>query len=217
MSHLMASKRARPSEPDSPTHTADGGPPKRSRHGFRVGPANLPDGPWKRRNDRIKQDLIHQAKVKKAYARTKAAVAAEDGAGPAMHPDRTAMLSGGRPKDRPRRGGVGNAGDDKETSDGKDGEAPENKSEEGEASEQRRCRRPHQRPDYFQRDLNFATKRAQEASDRKAERERSVAERERMRKAMGKARAARQSNGQRKLGRESKPLLEKVKKLVGKV
>ncbi|KAJ1333518.1 hypothetical protein MN608_03509 [Microdochium nivale] len=45
---------------------------KKPRKGFRVGPDNLPDGAWKRKVDRIKKDLIHKAKVRKAYKKVRA-------------------------------------------------------------------------------------------------------------------------------------------------
>lgn len=41
-------------------------------HGFSVGPANLPDGTYRRKTQKIKNDLISKAKVKKAYAKVKA-------------------------------------------------------------------------------------------------------------------------------------------------
>lgn len=41
--------------------------------GFRVpAPANLPDGPWRRKAVKIKQELIVKSKIKKEYARVKA-------------------------------------------------------------------------------------------------------------------------------------------------
>lgn len=63
---------------------------KKPRHGFRVGPENLPDGPWRRKGTaeprlpeitvlintetvtKIKKNLITKAKVKKQYAKVKA-------------------------------------------------------------------------------------------------------------------------------------------------
>lgn len=44
-------------------------PPKKhpARGGFSVGPANLPDGTWKRKTDKIKKLLIHKAKIRKQY------------------------------------------------------------------------------------------------------------------------------------------------------
>lgn len=43
--------------------------PRKSK-GFSVGPANLPDGTYKRKVDKIKRTLIHKAKVKKSYSKT---------------------------------------------------------------------------------------------------------------------------------------------------
>lgn len=56
-------------------------------------------------------------------------------------------------------------------------------------------------------------KRREERAAANAERERKLAERERWRRAMSKAKG-RGPHGQRKLGRESKILLEKVKRMV---
>ncbi|KAK1998764.1 hypothetical protein LX36DRAFT_633811 [Colletotrichum falcatum] len=41
------------------------------RKGFRVGPDNLPEGPWRRKVEKKKQELIYKAKIKKAYAKIK--------------------------------------------------------------------------------------------------------------------------------------------------
>ena len=54
-------------------------------------------------------------------------------------------------------------------------------------------------------------RRAREEAER--ERQRKIEERDKFRRAMAKARTG-GKNGQRKLGRESQPLLEKVKRLV---
>ena len=43
----------------------------KSRKGFTVGPANLPDGTWKRKVDKIKRNLIHKAKVRKQYSKVR--------------------------------------------------------------------------------------------------------------------------------------------------
>lgn len=45
--------------------------PEKKRKGFSVGPANLPDGTYRRKTQKIKDDLIQKAKVKKAYAKVK--------------------------------------------------------------------------------------------------------------------------------------------------
>ncbi|KAL7266865.1 hypothetical protein RUND412_010569 [Rhizina undulata] len=41
--------------------------PPQKKKGFSVGPANLPDGTYKRKVDKIKKTLIHKAKVKKTF------------------------------------------------------------------------------------------------------------------------------------------------------
>ncbi|KAI9671694.1 MAG: hypothetical protein M1831_003222 [Alyxoria varia] len=51
---------------------------KKARKGFSVGPDNLPDGTYKRKVQKIKQDLIHKAKVKKQYAKVKKQIQAEN-------------------------------------------------------------------------------------------------------------------------------------------
>ncbi|KEF57757.1 uncharacterized protein A1O9_05677 [Exophiala aquamarina CBS 119918] len=53
--------------------TAEGMSTKKQKStGFSVGPANLPDGTYRRKTQKIKKDLIAKAKVKKAYAKVKA-------------------------------------------------------------------------------------------------------------------------------------------------
>ncbi|KIW73792.1 hypothetical protein PV04_01882 [Phialophora macrospora] len=84
-----------------------GGPDMKKRKGFSVGPANLPDGTYRRKTQKIKNDLIQKAKVKKAYAKVKAqeetthALASGEpanlrlDAAPSsleLHPERQAML-----------------------------------------------------------------------------------------------------------------------------
>ncbi|KAI1383144.1 uncharacterized protein F4822DRAFT_422286 [Hypoxylon trugodes] len=191
---------------------------KKHRKGFRVGPENLPDGPWKRKVDKIKKDLIHKAKVKKAYRKIKAAEQAaskpdatnaitvtEDSnaeanvapPSPQLHPERQAMID-----------------EDEEQ------EEPSSPPPQRENRPRRRKQNPR-KPGYFdkaaadgERKKAEAEARAQEIARRNAERERKIAERERFRKALTKARTPGR-DGQRKLGRESGLLLEKVKKIVG--
>ncbi|PFH58178.1 hypothetical protein XA68_14048 [Ophiocordyceps unilateralis] len=193
--------------------------PDKPRRGFRVGPDNLPDGPWRRKVTKIKKDLIHKAKVKKAYAKIKAreladkTPAADDGdddgddddddddanphhqdhedAQPSIHPTRELML---KDEDKAQTG----AGVHTETADGQ--------------------RRRKRRPGYYDKQLQKAANRRAEVEEWAAERQRRLeerhrrlAERERFKKAMAKTR---DSNGRKKLGRESTLLLERVKKLV---
>ncbi|PQE23250.1 hypothetical protein CJF31_00006967 [Rutstroemia sp. NJR-2017a BVV2] len=202
----------RPREDDTTLPSA-----KKPRPGFRVGPANLPDGTWKRKVDKIKKTLIHKAKVKKSYAKIKAQEQGnleserkiydtlereegEDGARKTqqeLHPDRKAMLdapeeeeeerAGERNRNRDRRGGNNGRGN---------------------------------KPAYFAKEMEIARKQKEEREAKQAEferRQKEIAEkreeRERFRRQMAKARSG-GKNGQRKLGRESKVLLERVKKIV---
>ncbi|PHH77299.1 hypothetical protein CDD80_749 [Ophiocordyceps camponoti-rufipedis] len=186
--------------------------PEKPRRGFRVGPDNLPDGPWRRKVTKIKKDLIHKAKVKKAYAKIKARELADkptpadekpadqapqvtddddDEVQPSLHPTRELML---KDEDKAQAG----SGGDTTTADGQ--------------------RRRNRRPGYYDKQLQKAATRRAEAEERAAERQRRLderdrrlAERERFRKAMAKTR---DSSGRKKLGRESTLLLEKVKRLV---
>ena len=154
---------------------------------------------------KIKRDLIHKAKVKKSYAKIKAqtqstaqAVSDEQPAqaevSQELHPERQAML------DAPR-----------------EPSPPINQQQQRYSKEKRRG----QKPAYFEKELAYAEKQKAEAQARRAEferreqeRRRETEERERFRRAMAKARTGGR-NGQRKLGRESQVLLEKVKRLVG--
>lgn len=203
----MAPKR--PLESDGATTPAA----KKLRKGFRVGPQNLPDGPWKRKVDKIKKDLIHKAKVKKAYKKIKAAEqasskpeattpgttedAGEAPPSPQIHPERQAMLDG-----------------DEEQAE------PSPPPQSGEHHVRRRKQKPR-KPGYFDKAVADAERkkaeaeaRAQKIEKRNAERKRKMEERERFRKAMAKARTPGR-DGKRKLSRESGLLLEKAKKIVG--
>jgi hypothetical protein len=201
--------------------SSDGPLPKKQRGGFKVGPDNLPDGTWRRKGRntkyatsdcadflaviKIKKDLIHKAKVKKSYAKIKArepivekpAIAEEPIAEPSqeLHPERQAMLDAPRDPTPP----------------------PYQQSQY-----QQRSRTPRpKRPGYFEKEQAFAEQQKAEAEARKAEFERrdkerkeKTEEREKFRRAMAKARTG-GKNGQRKLGKESKVLLERVKRMVG--
>lgn len=243
-------------------------PEAKKRKGFRVGPENLPDGAWRRKNTKIKHELIHKAKVKKEYAKVKAelqkeresqdrpapsAAAAEE---PQIHPDRQqrmddeqldrqhvnperqAFLDGARvpPRMQARR-------EEPTPADGRqdrDDTTPSNLTSTTTTTAQPaetappppsndykppRERRNKRRPDYYDKALEEgkrkkaeAEARAAEAEQRDKERARSIDERERTRRAMLKARgfsASGKPRGRPKLGRESKVLLDKVKRMVG--
>lgn len=194
---------------------------------------------------KIKRELITKAKVKKQYAKIKAqhqkqaaaeatvdsTIAAGDEtitrsepqtkehrSAPAptqIHPARQAMLdSSSRP--RPDR----QTSDDNNTANKDRGDDSTNNPTS--PRQERRQRRPgRQRPDYFskeraaaERAKKQAEERAAERTRREQERQQRSAERERYRKAMAKAKAPGR-DGKRKIGREGKVLLERVKKLTG--
>ncbi|KAL3467590.1 hypothetical protein BJX64DRAFT_248068 [Aspergillus heterothallicus] len=204
----MATKR--PSDAESIPFNIKGrseAPANKKRKGFSVGPANLPDGTYRRKALKIKADLIQKAKVKKAYAKVKAAELAapkpkqfylrreeeesklEDAekqdAEPAsleLHPDRQAML---------------------DTRDS----GPE-RGERANESGRGRGRKPKRSA--FAKELEIAEKRRQAAEKRREERE----FRQKDREAMAKARRPDQ-HGKKRLGRESRVLLSRVQRLVG--
>ncbi|KAI4110055.1 MAG: hypothetical protein L6R37_000188 [Teloschistes peruensis] len=188
-------------------------PNKKIRKGFSVGPANLPDGTYRRKVKKIKDNLIRKAKVKKSYSKIKekepvipTKYYAEDTtpenenappppASMEVHPARRAMLA--EPEALP----------------------PPKDPQTLQRPRERRPRRPKHAP--FEKEAQLAQQRKEEAQTRREaagkareERQRKIEERERFRKAMAKARTG-GKNGQRKLGRESKVLLERVKSLMG--
>lgn len=156
---------------------------------------------------KIKKDLIQKAKIKKSYAKIKAQTDLTPTALPSdpepvepasqeLHPERQAML-----------------------------EAPEAPkfppNQESQSYSQRPQQRRAKRPGYFEKELEFAEQKRAEAEARRAEFERrekekkgKIEERERFRRTMAKARTG-GKNGQRKLGKESQLLLERVKRMVG--
>jgi hypothetical protein len=158
---------------------------------------------------KIKKDLIHGAKIKKSYAKVKARE--EPAPAPAapgastiviqapsepeqeLHPERQAML------DAPVESAT----------------VPRYAGPKSESKPRAK------KPGYFDKAKAEADAKKREAEERRAEFERrdterksKVAERERHRRAMAKARTG-GKNGQRKLGRESVVLLDKVKRMVG--
>lgn len=182
--------------------------PKKAKKGFSVGPGNLPDGTHRRKVQKIKHDLIRKAKVKKSYNKLKDREQLEKPQGipaiynfeenqPAsleLHPDRQAMLDKpeptvhGRPEtavERPRR-----------------------------QRSQRRKKAPFEKEVHLaQQDKEHAEAKRQATEESNRERHARLEEKERFRKELAKARGGGKS-GQRKLGRESKVLLEKVKRSI---
>ncbi|KAI5305469.1 camp-dependent protein kinase catalytic subunit [Ascosphaera pollenicola] len=204
----MAPKPPHDGKADSQSHS--GASTEHKKKGFSVGPANLPDGTYRRKVQKIKSDLIHKAKVRKAYAKIKEKelpailetshfITTGEGQaeeekpsspkGPELHPDRIAMLNEAQERQDNAR------------------EETANRSED---THGRRKRRP--KPSSFEKELAMAKKREEEAERRNKIRE----ENQRHREAMAKARRPDQF-GKRRLGRESTVLLQKVKRMVGEV
>ncbi|KAH9887748.1 hypothetical protein F4778DRAFT_786122 [Xylariomycetidae sp. FL2044] len=208
----MGAKRPRESD-DSTTPAA-----KKPRKGFRVGPGNLPDGPWKRKVDKIKKDLIHKAKVKKAYGKIKAAEQANPKSDTAEGGERGDEDLATSPQFRPERQAML---DDEEEGGAAAAAIPPAAPSSPTNDRPARHRKPKPRKfDYFakaaaegERKKAEAEARAREIQRRNEEREQKMAERQRFRKAMAKARTPGQ-DGKRRLGRESGLLLEKVKQMV---
>lgn len=163
---------------------------------------------------KIKSNLIHKAKVKKSYAKLKERE--HNNSGPAydpyttiegapnpeeaksptleLHPERQAMLDNPSPSPPPPSALQRNA------------------------TEARPRRSLKSRP--FVKESELAKKKREEAEARRAaieesnrQRNEKLADRERMRRMTATARKP-DRNGQRRLGRESKVLLERVKRLV---
>ncbi|KAI1911533.1 hypothetical protein LOZ58_002020 [Ophidiomyces ophidiicola] len=184
---------------------------QKKRKGFSVGPANLPDGTYRRKVQKIKADLIYKAKVKKSYAKLKAQeslipqtksvydaeptpeasqktlreVSAPE-ASLELHPDRQAML------DSPE--------EDKSAVLQKDQRTLRERPP-------RRERRPKPMP--FTKEMRVAELRKKELEAKRRLRE----AKEKERHAMIKAKRPDQF-GKQRLGRQSKVLLEKVKRIV---
>ncbi|KAK4156511.1 hypothetical protein C8A00DRAFT_30583 [Chaetomidium leptoderma] len=206
--------------------------PKKAKHGFRVGPDNLPDGAWRRKVTKIKKDLITKAKVKKQYAKIKAEHQKQaaptlptegdeptghqnDHDQPAeaqaqIHPERQAMLDDPSSHPNQQQQAPGDAD-------------PDGKPSSPQRRQERRPRNPRkqQRPDYYTKELAAAEQAKQQAEERAAEfarreqeRQQRIAERERYQKAMAKAKAPGR-DGKPKVGKEGRVLLKRVMKIMG--
>ncbi|AEO66798.1 99fb88df-19d3-4bef-9321-002f70935c46 [Thermothielavioides terrestris] len=254
----MPAKRARDgdsaSEAGSAAASEDGRKSKKAKHGFRVGPENLPDGPWRRKVAKIKKELITKAKVKKQYAKIKAehqkqqaatpskptedqnqSGALESGRSPAstpapaqIHPERQAMLESFSSSKQQPPAARSSFSETNPTTPQKEPQQQDQQQDQDQdhqqpprGGQQQQQHRRRQRPDYFRKELAAAERarqqaeaRAAEAARREEERQRRRAERERYRRAMAKAKTPGR-DGKPKLGRESKLLLERVRKMMG--
>ncbi|ORY07408.1 hypothetical protein BCR34DRAFT_489505 [Clohesyomyces aquaticus] len=203
----------------APKHTRDDGkdgPAKKAKGGFSVGPANLPDGIHKRKVQKIKKDLIQKAKLRKEYAKVKAR----------EQPDTTHKSVYEREEANEAPNGPAETAPEPTLEPHPDRarlwEEPSPEPEQAQHQRIQRDRRPKRpRPQPYKEETEIARKRKEGADARRQaredagqERQEKIAERERFRKAMAKARSG-GPNCQRKLGRESNVLLEKVKRMVG--
>ena len=157
---------------------------------------------------KIKKDLIDKAKIKRSYAKLKARsppapskstpllTDVPEAASLGLHPERQAML------DEPTT-------------------APLDGTKSHPKSANPRSRHKRAKPVPFQHEAREAARKKEEARKRREaaeearkERERKAEIRERERRAMAKAKRPGR-DGQRRLGRESGVLLEKVRRMVG--
>lgn len=188
----MSFQRPRPTDAHDEAST-------KKRKGFSVGPANLPDGTYKRKTQKIKADLIQKAKVRKAYAKVKAEAAQDEQPSVYTNADYNAQIIDPIPSSldlHPERQAMV--------------DAPEQPAF---ASIPRPSRPPRERkpkPDRYAKEKEQAAQRREEMAAKQRARE----EREKERHAMLKARRP-GPNGKIKLGRQSQILLSRVKRLVG--
>ncbi|KAK4995612.1 hypothetical protein LTR66_004615 [Elasticomyces elasticus] len=184
---------------------------KKRKVGFSVGPANLPDGTYRRKAIKIKKHLIEKAKIKKDYAKIKAREqSVPKPSAPLNEPN------GPEPTTEPHAARQALIDAQAASPDSEKQPKPSHALRD---PVQKRARKPKPAP--FAAEYRAAQTRKEEAEVRRREREEAERqrqtkqeERERFRRAMAKARTGGR-NGQRKLGRESTVLLERVKKIVG--
>jgi len=210
--------------------SAPDGDRKKVKKGFQVGPANLPDGTYKRKAKKIKDSLIERALIQKEYARLKRQGKipdAQDDAIPvpaSAHLDQTTTTTNDDEKDEsaalPKEASPPSAPHpDRQHLMTRPSLSPEPAPVLRAPRERKpRERKPKFQPFSKEHAQANARKEAEEARRRDIEeghreRKRKIEEREKMQRAMAKARKG-GINGQRKLGRESNVLLMKVQKMV---
>ena len=185
----------------------EGARSSKKRKGFSVGPANLPDGTYRRKTQKIKNDLIQQAKVKKSYAKVKAQEDAKrveeadkvttrapdedevpQPASLELHPDRQAMVDAPEPTHRNR------SRDALDYDDVKGFKARQQK------------RQP--KPSRYRKEFELADQRKQQFEARNKAREARAKER----KAMAKAKRP-GKDGRMKVGKQGTVLLSRIKRM----
>jgi hypothetical protein len=197
----------------------------KQKTGFRVGRA-LPDGPQLRRVQQIKRGLIENAKLRKQYAKVKGKgpSGANDiplGEAGVSYPSTNEEQSTSQPLEDVSEVEWSDEDDGDERKVKRRAAAHEEDDAPSIEDQSRAGRIRRRKPQPFQRQVREAERRRREIEERiearkqaDQERQQKIEERERFRKAMAKARTG-GKNGQRKLGRESAVLLEKVQRMVG--
>lgn len=207
---------------------------KKQHKGFSVGPANLPDGTYRRKTQKIKHDLIEKAKVKKEYAKIKSLEETQEETAPKYDPYTTVD-----DPTRPQPTEALEEEDNNATASRSEGYHPERQAmldqpEESYAQAKsynpRRQRRRYpndgqesrhenlkqanksrdaERPLRYRKDFAQAEEKKAQEQARQAARERRAKER----RAMAKARKP-GKDGRQKLGRQSNVLLSRVQALM---
>lgn len=206
---------------------AEEAPEKKQRKGFSVGPANLPDGTYRRKTQKIKGDLIQKAKVKKAYAKVKSHEDDEDSNAVTYDPYAEAN-DPTRPKVVESVPASGNDEAELQTSGEihPERQAMLDRPEEPEPNlppvrnRNRKPRRERRAPNDVNRDVarparyekEFAQ--AEEKKKQMADKQVAREKRDKERRAMTKAKKP-GKDGKQKLGRQSEVLLSRVQRLVG--
>lgn len=204
--------------------------PDKKRKGFSVGPANLPDGLYKRKVTKIKETLIHRAKVKKQYSKT---IAASDTASSDPHVQRAQKLFEEAEQERNARrqkaleANAAAAVGDNETLEPSAPPAfhPDRQAvldaETTKASkvlEERERRKRKPKTSSYQKEEQFAAQQKHDREEREAiaaanrkDREDKIRERDMRKRTLG----AKTRTGQVKLGKMSHMLLDKVMAQMG--
>ncbi|KAI4846822.1 hypothetical protein E4T44_04855 [Aureobasidium sp. EXF-8845] len=217
---------------------------KKHKKGFTVGPQNLPDGTHRRKTIQIKRNLIEKAKLKKEYAkqlqqagddilpkRPSTYTTTQEDAPPSPKKETKPEQVDTQPEQvaekevkAPRKSKSKSKPKAKSPSPAPTpatapvAETPTEDTTESNLSGIHHSRRQKIIP--FAKEQRFAQRQKREAEERRTayetsqrERAEKTEERERFRKAMAKARTG-GKNGQRKLGRESTVLLDRIKRMV---
>ncbi|KAF8544939.1 hypothetical protein BDD12DRAFT_800908 [Trichophaea hybrida] len=193
-------------------------PKETKKKGFSVGPANLPDGVYKRKVTKIKETLIHKAKVRKQYSKVLSSV------DPSTDPNvlRAQKLFEEAEQERLLRRAKTIESEAAEGEAEPPGVHPDRQAildREGtpeKSQAERRKRKP--KTSSYKKEESFAAKQKKEREEaarqvaaRRKEQEQKTREREMRKRAM----SAKTRDGQVKLGKTSHILLEKIMAQVG--